>query len=208
VRIETWSLYTLATLTLCVTPGPAVFYVLSQSLRHGWRRALPAVFAIQAGSLAGFALSASSIGALLLASPRVFLALKWGGAAYLLGLGVVLLYRQAQTVEAQAAAARSWRPARMFVDGFVIQLANPSTYLFFVAFLPQFIDASRGLALQMLIFALTDAIVDGISLMAYAFVAGSATRLASSPKFARVVGAVAGVMLILAGAGVVFVPQP
>jgi homoserine/homoserine lactone efflux protein len=207
LRLDTWTVYTVATTTFCVTPGPAVLYTLSQSLRHGWRRAIPAVAAIQVGSLICFAISAPGIGALLLASHRVFLAMKWAGAIYLVVLGVISLRRQAEAVKAEAAAASSWRPGRMFIDGVVIQLANPNTFLFFVAFLPQFVDASQPTGVQMLILAVTDVVADGVSLMAYAVAGSSAAHLAGSPRFARAMAMAAGVMLIVAGAGVALVPQ-
>jgi homoserine/homoserine lactone efflux protein len=196
---KTWTLFVLLEGTLSLTPGPAVLFVLSQGLRRGGAASIWANLGILAGNLIYFALSATGVGAVLAGSERLFTAIKWIGAAYLLWLGVSAWIGKAKplTVKAESGPVRSG-PATL-VHGLVMQLANPKALVFFTAFLPQFIDPGRPLLRQFAILAATSAVLEFFILLGYGVLAGQAARLAAEPAYARILDRTAGAMLIVAG---------
>src|SRR5262249_35905060 len=127
----TWGLFVVTEFALCATPGPAVLFILSQGLRHGGRRSLWANLGILVGDSFYFLLSATGLGALLVASHGLFLALKWCGAAYLiyLGLRMILTPGQLSPVQQTATARRDWDVLR---QGFVLQVSNPKALLYYI----------------------------------------------------------------------------
>jgi homoserine/homoserine lactone efflux protein len=102
------------------------------------------------------------------------------------------------TVEPEAAPSRR----RMFVNGFVLQTSNPKALVFFVALLPQFIDARGPVAWQVLVLGVTSVVIEFVVLLAYGAAAGRATRLAARPRFRTLADRVAGSLLIGAGIGI------
>ncbi len=89
MTFKTWLLFLIMETTLSLSPGPAVFYVVSQSIRGGMQRGLPAVCGIITANAIYFALSATSLGAVIAASGQFFTIVKWAGAAYLIYMGIM-----------------------------------------------------------------------------------------------------------------------
>lgn len=153
MTVETWVAFTVLETLLCLVPGPAVLFVLGQGVAQGPRTAVAASVGILAANAGYFAVSATGLGALLLASYGVFFAIKWLGVGYLVWLGLrALLARPAALAVARARPAGAWRVLRR---GFLVQAANPKTILFFGALLPQFVDPSGNVAAQMLVLGVT-----------------------------------------------------
>lgn len=142
LETQTLVAFALASLIVYVTPGVDMAYIASQSLGHGRRAGLWAA----CGTVLGVSLQAgaASIGvtALFAASPLVFEFVRWAGVAYLAWLGAKILRSQDTTTE--TAAGSVWTPMKNVVKGATINLLNPKVALFFVAFLPQFVDPDRG----------------------------------------------------------------
>jgi threonine/homoserine/homoserine lactone efflux protein len=134
-------LFSVAALALLAIPGPAVLYVVVQSAEQGRRVGLASVAGIHLGTLVHVAAAAIGLSALIVASALAFSIVKYAGAAYLVFLGVrKLLERDSPTT-----VVRREEPLRRaFVRGAVVNVLNPKTALFFLAFLPQFVDADRG----------------------------------------------------------------
>ena len=149
-----------------------------------------------------FALSALGLSAVLLASTTVFAALKYAGAAYLVFLGIQTI-RGAGGLSLQAAdGAENSEPwTRTWLRATALKLANPKAVIFFVALLPQFLDAKRPLGLQMMILAATSVVVEFVVLAAYGFLADRASRFARQPQFVGVINRVSGSILLLAAIG-------
>lgn len=171
-----------ATLALLVVPGPSVVYVVARSLEHGRAAGLTSMLGIETGALVHVAAAAVGLTALLASSEVAFSIVKYAGAAYLVGMGVRQVRRRHEPITAADSVTPAASRLRLFRDGVMVDLLNPKTGLFFLAFLPQFIDPSRGpvggqvLVLGLLFVALA-AVTDGT----YAVVAGGLSgRLARS----------------------------
>ena len=168
--------FAVAALALLLTPGPAVLYIVARSVEQGRLAGLVSVCGITTGTLVHVLAASLGLSALLASSALAFSAVKYAGAAYLITIGVRrLLERHAAPAAVAQLPPRSlWR---LYRDGFLVNLLNPKTALFFLAFLPQFVDPARGgAALQVaflgLLFALMGFTSDGL----YALAAGSAGR--------------------------------
>jgi threonine/homoserine/homoserine lactone efflux protein len=199
-----WSLvafFAATELVLCLTPGPAVLTILAQALRHGPVRALWSILGIIAGNTLYFLLSATSLGALLLASYELFFAIRWVGAAYLLWLGVRTFFDRTSSLAVDTAPTMRGSAFGLFSHAFVVQVANPKALLFFTALLPQFVDPALAVAPQMAALALVSVVIEFGVLFFYASLAARATRLALRPRFARLTNRIAGTFLIGAGIG-------
>ena len=135
------TLFLLAALVLLVIPGPAVLYITTQSIAHGRRAGLASAAGIQLGTLAQVVAATLGLSALLMASAVTFSVVKYLGAAYLVYLGLRTLLVTEDDAPSTAAPRKL---SRLFVQGFLVNLLNPKTALFFFAFLPQFVDPARG----------------------------------------------------------------
>ena len=166
-------LFAAAALTLLAVPGPAVLYIVSQSIYQGRLAGVVSMLGIQAGGLVHVAAAALGLSALLVQSALAFGVVKYVGAAYLVFLGLRrLLVRERRERDAER-APRELR--RLFARGVVVNILNPKTALFFFAFLPQFVDVSAGrvgvqIAVLGLVFIVLATLSDGV----YALAAGSA----------------------------------
>src|SRR5262245_24597485 len=161
-----------ASLALLAIPGPAVLYVVTQSIGHGRRAGLVSVSGIFTGTLVHAAAAAVGLSALLASSATAFDVVKYAGAAYLVYVGLRRLAGRDSEPILDPAGTRSH--GSLYRQGVVVNVLNPKTALFFLAFLPQFVDPSRGSAtLQVLflgvLFALLGLCSDGM----YALVAGT-----------------------------------
>ena len=172
---HTLALFAAAALVLVVVPGPAVLYVVAQSIDHGRTAGVMSVLGIQAGALVHILAAVLGLSSLLVSSAVAFDAVKYAGAAYLVVLGVRKLLVRGRPAEVAAPCSRSLR--RLFTQGVVVNLLNPKTALFFFAFLPQFVDPRAGhAAVQMLVLGLLFLGIATASDGSYALVAGTAGR--------------------------------
>lgn len=203
MSVETWAAFVLASAVLLVIPGPTILLVVSYALGRGWKVAAPVATGVALGDLTAMTLSMLGVGALLASSAGLFTALKWIGAAYLIWLGVKL-WRAGGTLEAEARTEAA-PAARMLAHAWLVTTLNPKSIVFFVAFLPQFLDPSRSFWVQMAIFEATFVTLAFANAFGYAILAARARRLASSPRAIRLVNRLGGTALIAAGAAAVTV---
>jgi threonine/homoserine/homoserine lactone efflux protein len=191
-----------AAFVLLITPGPAVLYIIARSMDQGRLAGLVSVFSIEVGNFVHVLAATFGISALLLSSALAFTVVKYLGAAYLIYLGLRRLLTRAETPTTPHVARQDLR--RIFSQGVVVATLNPKTALFFLAFLPQFVEPARGsIAVQMLLLGclfVTMAIVtDGV----YALLAGTAGQwLKDNRHFARVERYGVGSIYIGLGLGV------
>lgn len=161
-----------ASLVLLVTPGPAVFYIVARSIDQGKLAGMVSTLGVAAGSCVHIVAAALGISALIASSAVAFNVIKLVGAAYLIYLGV-RKFLVPDPVETNVTVERR-RLREIFVQGVIVNVFNPKTALFFLAFLPQFIDVAKGqVALQMILLGLIFALLGVLSDGTYAVAAGS-----------------------------------
>ena len=195
-----------AALVLLAIPGPAVLYVTSRSIGLGRSAGLVSALGIGVGTLVHVAAAAAAVGlsALLMSSAAVFGLVKYLGAAYLIYLGLQKL-RGAESLDLSGEAPRA-NLSRVFGQGVIVNILNPKTALFFFAFLPQFVDPSRGnVALQILFLGTLFAAMGITSDSLWALFAGTvARRLSRNTGWMRTQRYVSGGMLISLGLATAF----
>ena len=196
-----YALFLLAALTLLAIPGPAVIYIVGQSLHGGRRAGLASVAGVSTGTLVHTAAAAAGLSALVAGSAVAFDAVRFAGAAYLIVIGIRrFLGRDDDVLAPLARAPRSLR--RRYAQGVVVNVLNPKTALFFLAFLPQFVDVSRGRVwLQVAVLGASMAVLGTLSDGTYALLAGlAAERLRRRPSFGKLQRRVSGSLFVCLGA--------
>jgi threonine/homoserine/homoserine lactone efflux protein len=194
------ALFVGAALLLLVVPGPSVLYIVTQSVSHGRRAGLVSVAGITTGTLVHIAAATVGLSALLASSALAFDVVKYLGAAYLIVVGIRRLAGWER--EASPALDRTRDLGRLYRQGIVVNTLNPKTALFFLAFLPQFVDPDRGAAWsQILALGLLFAVLGFVSDAMWALVAGTlGERLRRSRRFPLVQRYVSGSVFVGLGA--------
>ena len=193
----TLGLFIAAAAVLVVLPGPNTLYIVARSLEQGTAAGLVSCLGVLTATLVHVSGAALGLSALVLASPLAFNLLRFGGAAYLLVLGVRALRAPAAATVARAPAPAMGR-GRLFAHGLMVNLLNPKTALFITAFLPQFVQVERG-SIPAQIFLLGGVLITIglISDAAYALAAGrAATWLQTRSSLSRWQGRVAGMVYL------------
>ena len=204
MTFKTWLLFLFMETTLSLSPGPAVFYVVSHGIRGGMRRGLPATSGIITANAIYFALSATGLGALIAASGQFFTMVKWIGALYLVYLGIVALLSSKANAPVQLTENKNRitdeNRKHAFVGGLTLQLANPKALLFFLALLPQFIDPHVNILVQMSILAATSMLPEFFILLGYVWLgyraAHASSRLGITSNMNRWLARIEGMALL------------
>ena len=167
-------LFAVAALALLLIPGPAVLYIVSRSLEQGRIAGLVSNLGIHAGTMVHVVAASLGLSALLMTSALAFAAVKYLGAAYLIWIGLRRIFGPEAAPDATRGAVRRGH-LQLVRDGFIVNLLNPKTALFFLAFLPQFADVSRGhVATQIAFLGLLFVALGLVTDSCYALVAGTA----------------------------------
>ena len=166
-------LFISAALVLLVAPGPAVLYIFARSVEQGRLAGFVSILGIHTATLVHLAAAALGLSAVLASSALAFSLVKYAGAAYLIWLGLKKIFSPIEVPDVNV-TARGNGHWRLFRDGFIVNLLNPKTALFFLAFLPQFVEVDRGhVAMQIaflgLLFTSLGIMTDGC----YALAAGT-----------------------------------
>jgi threonine/homoserine/homoserine lactone efflux protein len=166
---STLLLFAGASLALLAVPGPAVIYVVTRSLDQGRAAGIVSMFGVETGTFAYALGAAAGLTGLIAASEVGFTVVRYAGAAYLVYLGV-RKWRERDEPQERAASARS----RLYLRGLLVQLLNPKIAIFFLAFLPQFVDSGRGpVATQVLVLGTLFTLLAVLSDGAYVLLAGA-----------------------------------
>jgi len=199
VDAHLWLVFVAACAVMGLAPGPAVTSIVGYALSSGRATALAAVAGVAIGNIIAMSLSLGGVGALLSASALAFTILKWAGAAYLMGLGIVTVLRSRHAAR-ELTQRTAIAPRTAFASNIALGTFHPKTIVFFVAFVPQFIDSHAEYRIQALILIATFVLVLAMTDTLYALAASGAARLLSRPSAAVWMRRAGGGVLIAAGA--------
>jgi threonine/homoserine/homoserine lactone efflux protein len=196
--VETFLLFAAAAVAFLAIPGPSVFYVVARSLSQGRRAGIVSVLGVQTGGLVHVVAAAFGVSALIASSATAFTTVKYAGAAYLVYLGVRKLLSKGEAPRAEP--ERPTPRAQLFWHGVVVNVLNPKTALFFLAFLPQFVDPNEAVVPQMLVLGTLLAGLGVLSDGTYALVAAHAgNRIRGSAAARRTLDRVSGGVFVALG---------
>lgn len=199
MTFSSWIIYVAAVLVLTATPGPSVLLCASKSVSHGFRAALIAAL----GSLLAIVLimtaSFTGLGVVISKSDIAFSIIKWGGAAYLIYLGVQMLRSKQESYSLSTSGQSTQRQLNHAVSGFIVGASNPKAIVFFTALFPQFINTQSALLPQYLVLAITFAVMELFWLSFYAAVASRSSLWIAAPGRAKRFNQLTGGVFIGAG---------
>ena len=193
-------MFVAATFVFLLIPGPAVMYIVTRSVSQGRRAGLVSVVGIHAGTLAHIAAAVLGLSAVLATSATAFTIVRWTGAAYLVFLGIRALTTRIAVDDPVALLPRSNR--KLFLDGALVNLLNPKTAVFFVAFVPQFVEpGAEHATLQLLVISAVYVAMGLFTDGAWALTSGwLGTRLRSRVNVTHRAHRASGVVYIALGA--------
>ena len=199
LSVDTLLIFTMTTLVVVLSPGPAAITVTTEAVSNGFRSSKWLIFGIAVANVIFFILSATGIAALIVASNTLFNIIKWIGVAYLLYLGFKAIFADNRPVNFNANKPITSNGYKVFAKGFSLEIANPKALLYFSALLPQFIDISYPMVPQMALFCFITFILDISCYSLYAYLGIKSSNLKNNQKAAKIVNQLSGVMLIFVG---------
>ncbi|MCQ1837058.1 LysE family translocator [Neorhizobium galegae] len=201
MSLEHWLAFVAASSVLLAIPGPTILLVISYALSHGRKVASATVAGTALGDFTAMTASMLGLGALLATSAALFTVLKWVGAAYLIYLGIKLWRAPVSERAADLGEAEvtSVKPFKIFLHTYVVTALNPKSIVFFVAFLPQFLDLSQPLFFQMVVFEVTFLVLATLNATLYGLLASMARNTIRKPKVQQIVNRTGGSLMIGAG---------
>ena len=183
---------------MAITPGPANVFSIANGVQRGPAGALLGVAGMNTATLVWFAAAALGLGALIIAFPAAFRLVSVAGALYVAWLGLKALIGAFRVGAADGGHAPVRLGRGAFIDGFMVQIANPKIVLFFSAVLPPFIDVRRPAAPQLALFALATIGMDVLSMSAYGLGGAALARRMTEPRFRRGFAILTGLLLLAA----------
>ena len=188
-------LFLTAALVLAITPGPGIFYVLTRSIRGGQREGIHSSFGTAVGGMVHVIAATLGLSAILANSAIAFLIVKYAGAAYLIYLGISTIRQRDKVPTLEKSTEEPSHNA--FHQGITTEMLNPKTALFFLAFIPQFVNPAGNVALQFLLLGTISISFNTLADLVVATLAGPiGHQLKSSVKLQRRQQQVSGSMLI------------
>lgn len=201
MQLHTLLLFAIASLSINLIPGPDVIYIVSNTLKDKMLGGLKAALGLGVGYFVHTLAAVLGLSAVILSSALAFSVVKWLGAAYLLYLGVSSLLSMIRGGSKLAVTQNDVSSKNVFKQGIVVSVLNPKVALFFLSFLPQFIDTAAGsLNLQLLILGLCFSALATLCNITYALAGSWLLKSAKASRYSRIIEGISGVLLIgLAG---------
>jgi len=198
MSVDLWLAFVAASAVLLIIPGPTILTVISYSMAQGRSARLPLAAAVALGDSTALVMSLLGLGALLASSAFWFTVVKTIGGLYLVYLGIKLLRAGITTsaISTPPAPASRWR---LFANTWLVTALNPKGIIFFVAFLPQFLNPDADVTRQLWLLATTFVVLATVNATLYAVFAASASRLLASPRAQRRFNLSGGALLSVAG---------
>ncbi len=199
---EVWVSFVVASAILVAIPGPANLFLVSSTLQGGYRAGVPAVIGVGLGVLVSVFLALVGVSSILATSDNLFIALKVGGAAYLIYLGVGAW----KTAKQPLGTSDDFVGNSITLSAFLVSVLNPKVLMFYVAFLPQFIDPHMPVFLQSGILMATFVLVGLINAGFWVYFARVSAKAIKSSSFLVIANRTVAALLIAAGCSVFFFP--
>ncbi len=201
MEFSTWLPYFVATIIICISPGPGALSSMSAGMKYGFVRGMWNLAGLQAAIVVNVFAIWIGLGALLVASTTAFDIMKYLGAAYLVYLGIQKFREEPVSFETIAAKTNfaDVSPFGIFKQGLLVNLTNPKGLLFLAAVLPQFVDPAKPTAIQYAILGGTMIVVDVVVMIGYAALASSILRMLKDPNHIRWTNRGVGSLFVLAG---------
>jgi len=200
---DIWLAFALTSAAIIVVPGPTVALAVSYALANGRRSGLATVPGVTLGDFTAMTASLSGAGAVLAMSGTLFTLLKLAGAVYLIWLGL-RLWRAEPATNLPTQESRPASMRRMFWNAWLVTALNPKSIVFFVAFVPQFVDPARPLLQQFVILEATFLVLAAANIAAWASLAGKLQAAFRRPSTGRLFNRLGGGFMIGAGLLVAF----
>ncbi len=188
---ETWLAFVVASIAVLAVPGPVVALTVSRVAGHGWMSAAPLAAGATLGDAFAMTLSLAGAGAVLTASSEAFAVLKIIGSGYLIWLGISALRKFRGVVPIASVRAGS-----LFRDAFLVTAFHPGGFVFFVAFVPLFIDQTRALLPQILLLEATFVTLTAANVLFWAAIASKGRRMATHSRWSERVETLSGAVMI------------
>lgn len=198
MSLDLWIAFTLASSVLLAIPGPTVMVVVSYALAKGRSSAWATVPGVTLGDFTAMTVSVLGAGAILAASATLFTVLKLLGAAYLIWLGIQL-WRADTSLEVMTDAKPAAHGRAMFWNSYIVTALNPKSIVFFIAFVPQFVDPTGPLAIQFVILEATFLSLAAVTVLIWALLIEQIRSRFQQPSTLRIVNRIGGSLLIGAG---------
>ncbi|PZM13654.1 LysE family translocator [Rhizobium tubonense] len=201
MSIQTWLAFAAASAIMLAIPGPTILLVISYALGHGRRTALATVTGVTLGDFTAMTASLAGLGALLATSASLFTILKLIGAGYLIFLGIKLW--RAPIINGPMGDNDNLpeeKPLKILAHAYVVTALNPKSIIFFIAFVPQFLDLGKPFLPQTLILEATFLALAALNSLAYVLLADMARGFIRKASVQRLVNRTGGTLLIAAGA--------
>jgi len=198
MAIEIWLAFTITCIVMLSIPGPTVMLIVSYVVGKGAKTAWATAPGVVLGDFTAMTISLAGAGALLATSATLFTTMKLIGAAYLIWLGIKL-WRSKPALSELHATPNACDNKKMFWNSYIVTALNPKSIVFFIAFVPQFVDTAKPLLIQFAILEMTFLTLAGLNIIIWALLVGRMRKLFSSPKILARLNKAGGSLLIGAG---------
>lgn len=198
MELHVYLAFVIATAIMISLPGPSVLLTIAHSISFGWKSALSTVAGETMGIAVQLAIAAIGLTSLLNGVAEAFEWIRWGGAAYLVYLGIKQWRSAGEPLKIETSSVSR---TNLFVQGLIVTIPNPKSLIFIAAFLPQFIDTTRPLGLQFIFIVPTFLVITFTVTSIWALAAGKARGFLQSQKAFKSVLRTAGGLMIIAGVG-------
>ena len=198
MTIEIWATFVAVVFVFALVPGPTVILVIAQAVSHGKKSVLPLVAGVLCGDFVAMSLSLIGLGAVLATSATLFLILKWFGVAYLIYLGIKT-WEEKPIIEDTSSKEMNVSKIKMFKSSFVVTALNPKGIIFFVTFLPQFINPESEILPQLFMLMITFLAVISFTITSFALLSGSVSHKVQSYQARSKLNKIGGGALMGAG---------
>ncbi|WP_428026782.1 LysE family translocator [Arcobacter sp.] len=198
MSIELWLAFVSTVFVFAIIPGPTVVFVIGQAITHGKKSVAPLALGVVFGDFVAMVISLLGLGALLATSAVLYGILKWFGVAYLIYLGIKA-FREKPEVDPSLFEDMNVSKFKMFKSSAIVTALNPKNIIFFVAFLPQFVNTSTNVFPQFLILMVSFSLVTMTTITSFAMFAGKIQHKIKSYKARKRLNQFGGSALVGAG---------